>query len=417
MMNKVELAFGKVTQKRIKTPNDFVSHMIEHIAWRLGCSIDLDWEDQDWTALGQGLGARIGSFTPLKPAAAALGMLDDGSAEALVKLTDQGRLELNGTANVDAQWFLSLRCEQLASGQPLLELLTGLAQGLPAEITINVCNLEDPHHTWEGVFRALGTALSRIFTPPAPIKDFTAPLETNIDQGDIVVAARSAQMAEVRRQTAESGLTALVDFEKKHPFSFKYQGPAMAQYQDTQALEGLGNLLKSVADAAGFSLQIAFSSKALSSSHVLLEDTGMALGKALREVLVKRMNDLGINGGGDSFETAEDFHGQPIRVAVSVEGRKFWRFIPLNTDYNQVRKNLIIGQTVMDGLYSEDLDDFLDGLSWGLGCSIMVHIKDLPPAQEAWPMIFKHLGRALHGAFEINPFRQGVPPGVKANLS
>ena len=191
----------------------------------------------------------------------------------------------------------------------------------------------------------------------------------------------------------------------------------MAHYQGTAALDSFSTLLESVAEAAGFTAQITFAAKALSSSHVLLEDTGMALGKALREVLVKRMNDLGINGGGDSFETAEDFHGQPIRVAVSVEGRKFWRFIPLNTDYNQVRKNLIIGQTIMGGLFSEDLDDFLDGLSWGLGCSIMIHIKDLPPANTAWPMIFKHLGRALHGAFEINPFRQGVPPGVKANLS
>jgi imidazoleglycerol phosphate dehydratase HisB len=416
-MNKVELDFANVTRKRIKTPNDFVSHMLEHIAWRLGCAIDLNWENEDWAGLGLILGIHIGAFTPRQPAAAAMGMLDDGSAEALVTLADQGRLNLQGAANVDTAWFLSLRCEQLTSGRPLLELLTGLSQGLPAEISVTVCNLEDPHHTWEGVFRALGTALSRIFTPPAPAKPFTALLETNIDLGDIVVAARSGQMAEVRRQTAESLLSALVDFEKTHPFSFQYLGPDIAHYQNTQALAGLGRLLESLADTAGFSLQIVFSAKALSSSHVLLEDTGMALGKALREVLVKRMMDLGINGGGDSFTQPQDYYRQPIRVAVSVEGRKFWRIIPLNTDYRQVQRKLVLGQTVMGGLFSEDLDDFLDGLSWGLGCSIMIHLKDLSPAQEAWPMIFSHLGLALKGVFEINPYRQGVPPGVKANLS
>ena len=55
-MNKIKLAFGNVTSKRIKTSNDFVSHMIEHIAWRLGCSIDLEWESEDWESLGRALG-------------------------------------------------------------------------------------------------------------------------------------------------------------------------------------------------------------------------------------------------------------------------------------------------------------------------------------------------------------------------
>jgi hypothetical protein len=71
----------------------------------------------------------------------------------------------------------------------------------------------------------------------------------------------------------------------------------------------------------------------------------------------------------------------------------------------------------MGGLYSEDLDDFLDGLTWGLGCSLVIHIKELPPAEDAWTMIFKQLGVALGEVFEINPYRKGVPPGVKANLS
>jgi hypothetical protein len=31
-------------------------------------------------------------------------------------------------------------------------------------------------------------------------------------------------------------------------------------------------------------------------------------------------------------------------------------------------------------------------------------------------MIFKNLGIALREVFEINPYRKGVPPGVKANL-
>ena len=148
-----------------------------------------------------------------------------------------------------------------------------------------------------------------------------------------------------------------------------------------------------------------------------MEDTGMVVGKALREILVKRMMDLGINGAGSSIRKPLDFTAQKISVGVSVEGRKFWRFVPLNTTYNEIRRRLIIGHTLKGGLFSEDLDDFLDGLSWGLGCSLVIHLKDLPPADEAWTMIFKNLGVALREVFEINPYRKGVPPGVKANLS
>ena len=80
----VELAFGDVRSKRIETSNDFVSHMIEHIAWRLGCSIDLKWPGEDWARLGRTLGGRIGSIAPRRQAAAAQAMLDDGSAEARI---------------------------------------------------------------------------------------------------------------------------------------------------------------------------------------------------------------------------------------------------------------------------------------------------------------------------------------------
>lgn len=416
-MNTFKLAFGDVRSKRIETSNDFISHMVEHIAWRLGCSIDLQWPNEDWKSLGKTLGARIRLFTPLRQSAAALGMIDDGSAEVRIELDKTGDLEINAGANIDLQWFLSLRCEQLSSGRHLVDLLTGLAKGLSARISLRVCNFEDPHHTWEGVFRAIGVALNKIFAPPIQPGVFSSPVETNVDGGDILVVSRSGYLAEIRRQTAESALSVTVDFTKKQPVVFRYEGAPIEHYRATNALKGVRQLLQLVAGEAGFSLQAVFTSKVLNSSHVLLEDTGMVIGKALREILVKRMMDLGINGAGSSIQNPHDFNDQQISVGVSVEGRKFWRFVPLHTTFDEVRKRLIIGHSVMEGLYSEDLDDFLDGLSWGLGCSLVIHIRDLPPAVYAWPMIFKNLGIALGEAFEINPYRRGVPPGVKANLS
>jgi imidazoleglycerol phosphate dehydratase HisB len=416
-MNTFKLTFGNVQSKRIKTPNDFISHMVEHIAWRLGCSIDLQWPNEDWRSLGSTLGAQIRSFTPLRQSAAALGMIDDGSAEVLIDLAETSDLEISAGANIDLEWFLSLRCEQLSSGRDLVDLLTGLAKGLCAQISLKVCIFEDPHHTWEGVFRAVGVALNKIFAPTIQPGVFSSPIETDIDCGDIIITSRSGYLTEIKRQTAESGLSVIVDFEKNRPFVFQYAGTPIKHFLGTNALEGFRELLQLVAEKAGFSLQAVFTSKVLNSSHVLLEDTAMVIGKALREILVKRMRDLGINGAGSSIQNPLDFTDQKISVGVSVEGRKFRQFVALNTTYDDIRQRLIIGHTIMGGLFSEDLDDFLDGLSWGLGCSLVIHIKDLPPAEEAWPMIFKNLGIALSEVFEINPYRKGVPPGVKANLS
>jgi imidazoleglycerol phosphate dehydratase HisB len=241
--------------------------------------------------------------------------------------------------------------------------------------------------------------------------------DTNIDSGDIFIATRSSNLTAIKRHTAESELSVLVDFEKKQPCVFQYVGTPIEHCRGTETLKSFQNLLELIAIEAGFALQAVFKSKVLNSSHVLLEDTGIVVGKALREILVKRMMETGINGSGSSIQKPLDFAEQEISVGVSVEGRKFWRFIPLNTTYDEIRRRLIIGHTVMDGLFSEDLDDFLDGLTWGLGCSLIVHIKHLPPADEAWFMIFKNLGIALREVFAINPYRKGVPPGVKANLS
>ncbi len=116
-MNTLKLAFGDVQSKRIETPNDFISHMVEHIAWRLGCSIELQWSNEDWRSLGSFLGTRIRSFTPRHQSAATLGMIDDGSAEVLIDLGKNGDLNIRASANIDLEWFLSLRCEQISSGR------------------------------------------------------------------------------------------------------------------------------------------------------------------------------------------------------------------------------------------------------------------------------------------------------------
>jgi hypothetical protein len=128
--NRIALNFGQVTNKKVVTPNDFVSHMVEHIAWRLGCEIDLFWNSNDWKTLGYFLGKTINKFEPLQSKGAALGMIDDGSAEVHIDLSASAGVLFESVNAIDLDWFLSLRCEQLSSGVPLVELLQGMTKGL-----------------------------------------------------------------------------------------------------------------------------------------------------------------------------------------------------------------------------------------------------------------------------------------------
>ena len=412
----IRLEYGPVTNKKISTPNHFVSHMLEHIVWRMGCSIVLEWDDVDWRALGLAFAFAIRRFAINNREAAALGMIDDGSAEVAVELDAPAGLKLNSTAAIDTEYFLSLRCEQLQSGSALVELLGGIAEGLAARITVLVCSLSDPHHTWEGVFRGLGMALHDIYAPLQPAMSFSKNEDVGPVQEGIRIVRCSCLTAEIVRQTAESELQVKIDYNGPVEASLIYKGTAIDHFENSEALAGLQSLLSIIADACGFNLYAVFTSRALSSSHVLMEDTGMVLGRVLREILVRRMADQGINGAGSSLRKPSDIVDQTISVGISVEGRNSCLFIPLAASRDQLYRNFIIGHTVFGGLFSEDLDDFFDGFCWGMGCSLMIHCKGVLQPEAGWRTLFINFGIALNQVFQINTSRKGVPPGVKANL-
>lgn len=422
----IALSFGDVRKKRLVTPNHFVSHMIEHIAWRMGLSIDLETDSCDWKELGTALGKAITGLGVRNRAGAALGMIDDGSAHVAVTFGDAGSARITAVGGVDLQVFLAARCEQLESGAPLVELLHGLSAGLGARIEVTVWSFEDTHHTWEGIFRGVGIALSRCCTPDAPTD-----LQRQLSQdravtvhsleGELQVVESGAHRAVVRRGTAETGITVAVDFGGSqdsgpgcdtHAARCSFQVDSSIEYGVRRADE----LFSELARALGATLEIDFKATLLSSSHVVMEDIGLVLGRALLEILKIRMERYGTHGAGSTISSPADRSARAINVGVSVEGRKFWKFIPGDGDYARLRREFLIGQNCLGSLRSEDLDDFVDGLAGGMSASISIHVIRIDTPSTEWVEVFRGLGAALRGAFELNPFRRGVPPGVKATL-
>lgn len=407
------IQFGDVRKKTLASPNDFVSHMVEHIAWRLGVEINLDWKNNNWVALGAQLGALIKPFDKHQETSAALGMIDDGSAEVYIDTTsDEPGLYLGAMSTTDLDWFLSLRCEQIDSGASLVELMQGLAFGLGIKLCVKVCSVEDPHHAWEGVFRAIGIALNRIYTPKsnAGLIPANVELETFESTAELRVLSRSLQSCKVFRGTAESHVVVNVDFTGNVPNQFNFN------VADNIDVDALPELLTVLCNAAGFTMQVDFNATVLNSSHVVAEDTALVLGRALLEILSLRMMACGVNGAGSSLRGIESLSDQ-VQAGISVEGRKFWLFVPGQHSMQEAKQRFLIGQDVMGSLRSEDLDDFIDGLSGGLACSIIVHLHDLPDPNIGWTEVFEKLGMSLQEIFAPNPYRKGVPPGVKATLA
>lgn len=401
---------GEIRKKQIHTPNDFVSHMVEHIAWRLGMGIRLEWNNDQWSALGRTLGAQLLRMPRHREQAAALGMIDDGSAEIWIDLNHgPGKAEFVRGSSVDAEWFLGLRCEQALSGRPMLELLTGIAVGMQATIRVRLCSAEDPHHAWEGIYRTLGMALNRMLDPlPIPVTPApTLPIPTT--ESRFTIEETSLTRCKAVRITAESALTVSVDFSRPSAHAFLFD------VADSIRVGSLPDLLSRLADQAGFSLRVECHALALSSSHVVLEDTGLVLGRVLLEILKVRMQTTGVNGAGSSVQNPEDLNAG-MRVGISVEGRKFLCLVPLNDSRELLRQRFLVGHDVLHGIRSEDLDDFLDGLVGGMSASLVVHFQTIPDPQSGWPLLFHHLGTALRETFAINPQRKGMPPGVKATL-
>ncbi|MEJ7785109.1 MAG: HAD family hydrolase [Solirubrobacteraceae bacterium] len=399
----VSFAPGDVTDKRIDTPNEFVSHMVEHIAWRSGCSVSLTWLSDDWRALGREVGAEYARWTDREEPVEVIGLIDDGSARVRIGHAPAHVACVSALAG-DLDWFLGLRVEQLPSGHGLVELISGIAEGGGLRIDVEVVSIEDAHHTWEAIFRAIGVCLRDL---SSELLSFAANAQVgNLTQErfGVRVLTASARSAAVVRETAESVCRAelVVDDTVLE---------ATIITSESIDMRGLDDLLTVFGRAAGLGGAVEFRATQLSSSHVVAEDIGMTIGEALRALATERMQADGLEGFG--FGRMAD---RLPEVALSWEGRKFLKIVGLGWSERDL-KRFRLGTTLTSGLFSEDLDDFLDGFVGGMHASVMIHWPRTHDLDEAWEAVFYGLGASVGKALMTNRSRRGLIAGVKATLA
>jgi imidazoleglycerol-phosphate dehydratase len=134
--------------------------------------------------------------------------------------------------------------------------------------------------------------------------------------------------------------------------------------------------------------------------HVVVEDTGLALGRAIREMLDIRKEN-GVNQRG--FYTVA-FDEALVAVTLAFDGRAY-AFL----------RNEVPGMKLeyVEDILSTNLRQFFDGFSQGSGCVVQVQFFAGDDSHHTWEATFKAFGEALRDALGPCPYRAGTTIGLK----
>lgn len=163
------------------------------------------------------------------------------------------------------------------------------------------------------------------------------------------------------------------------------------------------HMLETIAWNACLNLEIRFSHRRYRLTHVITEDIGLTLGRALAALLEERMPG-GINGAASGIMAIDE----AIALAlISFEGRSNG-YYDLATPGSRHER--------VEDMLSADLLAFFDGLAQGARATI--HLRSLQgiDPHHVWESIFRAFGVALRDALTPNPWRSGLTAGIKGTL-
>ncbi|MBS7644838.1 hypothetical protein KEJ44_02200 [Candidatus Bathyarchaeota archaeon] len=137
-------------------------------------------------------------------------------------------------------------------------------------------------------------------------------------------------------------------------------------------------------------------------SHMIAEDSGIALGSALRELSRKRIEELGINCIGFAYAALDEALSEAV---VSIEGRAN-AYIEAACEGGQAER--------VEDSSKNDLKAFIEGLAQGWSSTIHVRILSGRDPHHSWESAFRALGIAISNSLEENPSRKGEVAGLKS---
>lgn len=195
----------------------------------------------------------------------------------------------------------------------------------------------------------------------------------------------------VTRKTTESEMTVTLDFS---PLKSNYR-----EYINT-GITFLNHMIEHIAWRGGFNIEVNVKLDKFVLTHVIAEDLGIALGKAVREYI---LSTDGVQGYGDAVGIIDEAKAQ---CAVSFEERAY-----CDIDFNSIG----VGECV-EGMNSEDLETFLEGFAQGAMCTLHVDLIKGHNGHHIWEAIYRTFGTALNRTLMVSEERKGRTAGVAGKI-
>lgn len=173
-------------RKYIKTPLQFLNHMLEHIAWRGGFNIEADVKLDEFALthvicedLGIALGKAAKEYVDRADGAAgfgdAVGIIDEAKAQTAVSFESRAYCDIDYHGAELAKKVEGMDTDDLET------FLEGFAQGAMCTLHVDLLKGRNGHHIWEAIFRSLGGALNNAFEITQSRKGKTAGVAGKIE--------------------------------------------------------------------------------------------------------------------------------------------------------------------------------------------------------------------------------------------
>lgn len=163
----------------------------------------------------------------------------------------------------------------------------------------------------------------------------------------------------------------------------------------------LNHMITGLASRACLSIDLKYKATTTEAlDHVIAEDSGLSLGRAIRELIDFRQKE-GVNQRG--FYTVA-FDEALVTVTLSFDGRAYC-FL----------KNEVQGMKLeyVEDILSTSLKQFFEGFTQGAGCVVYIQFFAGEDSHHTWEATFKAFGEALRESLAECPFRKGKTIGLK----
>lgn len=161
----------------------------------------------------------------------------------------------------------------------------------------------------------------------------------------------------------------------------------------------LNHMIEHIAWRSGVNVETSFKADQFVLGHLICEDTGITMGRAIGRYL----EECGGVGYGDGIGIIDEAMAV---AAVSFEGRALF----------DMASDVKIPERAED-MASEDLKVFLDGIAQGAPMTLHVNVKKGENSHHIWEAVFRAVGIALARAFAADPTRPEFTAGVAGKIN